>query len=178
MPHRPRTKAESDKEAVAPGHGTVRATRSASKTTIRVKTGLSPMTRKPSSSPKYQHDPGLGLDARARGQRCSMRWTSADVAFRGVARASMWIPFPRGTFIWKRWCGTIAGLNAQTGIARREVDRRGRRGTAAEKLRGFPFSFRFNHQRIQMANAEAKLTSGDRSRKLALDIFLDQLIES
>jgi hypothetical protein len=110
-------------------------------------------------------------------ERCSMRWTSADVAFRGVARASMWVPFPRGTFIWKRWCGTIVGLNAQTGIARREVDRRGMRGTAAEKLRGFPFSFRFNHQRIQMANAEAKLTSGDRSRKLALDIFLDQPIE-
>src|SRR5215471_12643647 len=30
-------------------------------------TRLSPMTHKPSSSPKYQHDPGLGLHARARG---------------------------------------------------------------------------------------------------------------
>jgi len=83
-----------------------------------------------------------------------------------------------GTFIWKRTCDTIAGLNDETGIARREVDRRGRRDTAAEKLRGCRFSFRFNHQRIQMANAEGKLTSGDRSRKLALDMSLDQLIKS
>ncbi len=106
-----------------------------------------------------------------------MKWTSDDIAFRGVARVSIWIPFPRGTFIWKRTCGTITGLNDQAGIAQREVDRRGRRGTAAEKLRGFRFSFRFNHQRIQMANADGKLTSGDRSRKLALDISLDQLIK-
>jgi hypothetical protein len=55
---------------------------------------------------------------------------------------------------------------------------RGRRGTAAEKLKEFRFSFRFNHQRIQMANAEAKRAPGDRSRKLALHIFLDQLIKS
>ena len=30
-------------------------------------TGLSAMTHKPSSSPNCQHDPGLGLNARARG---------------------------------------------------------------------------------------------------------------
>jgi hypothetical protein len=63
--------------------------------------------------------------------------------------------FPRGTFIWKRTCSTIAGLNDQTGFARWKVDGRGRRGTAAERLREFRFSFRFNHQRIQMAKAEA-----------------------
>ncbi len=70
----------------------------------------------------------------------------------------------------------LTGLDDQTGIARREVDRRARRGTVAEKLRGFRFSFRFNHQRIQMANADAKRTFGD-SKKLALDISLDQLIK-
>ena len=40
VPHRPRTKAESDKEAVALGHGTVRAIRSAGKTNIGVKRGF------------------------------------------------------------------------------------------------------------------------------------------
>jgi hypothetical protein len=66
----------------------------------------------------------------------------------------------------KRSCGTIAGLNAQTGIARREVDHTERQGTPAEKLRAFLFSFRFNHERTQMANAEAKLTSGDQENLL------------
>jgi len=46
-----------------------------------------------------------------------------------------------------------AGLNNQTGIARWEVNRRGRRGTAAERLRGSRLSFRFNHQLTQRANA-------------------------
>ena len=56
-------------------------------------------------------------------------------------RVSMWILFPPGTLIWKRRCGTIAALNDQAENARREVDRRGKRGSAAEKLRGFRFSF-------------------------------------
>src|SRR5215472_12471460 len=68
MPLRPRTKAESDKEAVASGHGTVRAIRSACKTNIGGNTGLSSMNHKPSRSPKCQLDLWLGLNARARGK--------------------------------------------------------------------------------------------------------------
>jgi hypothetical protein len=86
-----------------------------------------------------------------------MKWTSVDVTFREVARVSMWTP-------------------KQESLGGKLIARE-RRGTAAERLKGFRFSFRFNHQRIQMANAEAKRTSGDRSRKLALHIFLDQLIK-
>src|SRR5437868_14918241 len=65
-------------------------------------------------------------------------------------------------------------IEAETGNAGRGVDCRGRRGTGAEKPKRFRFSFRFNHQRSQTTNAEGKLTSGDRSRKLALDMSLDQ----
>src|SRR3954452_12414016 len=98
-----------------------------------------------------------------------MKWTSVDV-FREVARVSMWTPFPRGTFVWKHSCGTIAGLNAQTGIACREVDRQGEARHCGREAKRVSFQFSFHHQRIQMANAEAKRTSGDRSRKLALHI--------
>ena len=41
-------KPESHKEAVVPGHGTVRAIRSAGETNIRREMGFSPMTHKPS----------------------------------------------------------------------------------------------------------------------------------
>jgi len=113
--HRLRNKAESDKEAVAPGHGTVRAICSAGKTNIGVKRGF---PRDYSQTGLFDEVPALSVarpHCSTQGQ-AAMKWASVDVDFRGAARVSMGTPFPRKTFIWKRSCGTIAGLNAQTGI--------------------------------------------------------------
>src|SRR3954447_26404099 len=72
-----------------------------------------------------------------------MKWTSVNVTFREVARVSMWTPFPGGTFVWKRSCGTIAGLNAQTGIAWREVDRQGEARHCGREAKRVSFQFSF-----------------------------------
>lgn len=97
----------------------------------------------------------------ARGASCCMKWTLSMLLSAELLAFRCGFYSLEGTFIWKGTCGTITGLDDQTGIAGRKVDRRARRGTVAEKLRGFRFSFHFNHQRIQMANEDAKLTFGD-----------------
>jgi len=63
-----RTKAESDKEAITEGHGTVRATRSAGKTNIGVKQGFPRRLTNLVCLLKCQHEPWLGLNTHARGK--------------------------------------------------------------------------------------------------------------
>ena len=107
-----------------------------------------------------------------------MKWTSVDVTSAKLLACRCGLHSLEGHSFGSIRAARLQGLTPkQESLAGKLIAGRGV-GTAAEKLKGFRFSFRFNHQQIQMANAEAKRASGDRSTQLALHIFLDQLIKS